>query len=164
MVKGIQITLYLLALLAFMLTVRYLIRRKWQGEMRRPVKSLVLVVRDRQEMIEGILRKAVQKRNGSAANIELIVIDNGSRDETPGIVSRLARNPGGFIFISAGACQNLRQLTELGLKMSRGEKICFLGLKENMTLHDMYISLDEVIVKNPSGSFLPRQCFVELQQ
>ncbi|TLN00092.1 glycosyltransferase family 2 protein [bacterium] len=164
MVKGMLVALYLLALLAFMLAVRYQINRKWPGADCRPERSLILVVRNRQEMIEGILRRAIQVRNGNAIRIELIVIDNGSRDETPGIIAKLARSPGGFTFINAAADYGSRDVIEIGLEMSRGEKICYLGLKKSMTLHDTYNSLDEVMIRNPSGNFLPRQYFIDRQE
>lgn len=164
MTKGLPVLLLFLALLAFVLMVKFVMSRKWWGEGQKPEKSLVLVVRNQQEMIEGILRRAVQTRNAGDAGTELVVIDNGSWDETPRIIARLARTPGGFTFIKMDSYKKLNQVVELGLEICRGEKICYLGLKEKMALHDIYNVFNEVMVKNPSGYFMPRQYFVELQR
>lgn len=164
MVKGLPVLFYFLLLLVFILAVKYIMRGKWWSEGRRPENSLILVVSNRQETIEGIIRRATQIRNGYATNMELVVIDNGSRDETPGIIDRLARSPGGFNFINATGGKGVKQIIEMGLEISRGEKICYLGFKEKMFFNDIYNVLNDVMVRNPSGHFLPRHYFVELKQ
>lgn len=167
MAKGLVVLFCFLALLVLLPAVKYIMKNimhgKWWKEATRPEKSLILVVNNRQETIEGIIRRATQIRNGNAANMELVVIDNGSRDQTPGIINRLARNPGGFTFINADACTGEAQIIELGLRVCRGEKIYYLGLKERMTFNDIYNILNEVMAKNPSEYFLSRQHFVELK-
>ncbi len=164
MVEGLLVLLYILALLGFMLVVKNLLRRRWWRQENEPQKSLILVVRNQQEMIEGILRRVAQLRNGNATTIELVVIDNGSWDETPRIIARLARYPGGFIFINAASYTGPQETFGLGLEMSRGEKICCFDLQKTVAYYDIYNSLYEVIIHNPHRYFLPRQHYAEAQQ
>lgn len=164
MAEVIPVLIYFLALLAFMLVVKYFMRRKWLEEGRRPERSLILVVRNQQEMIEGVLRKIARMQRESHTSIELVVIDNGSRDETPGIITRLARTTGGFSFVIVECCREMSRMVELGIETCRGEKIYYLGIKEKMNFRDIYNGLNEVIVKNPSGYFMPRQYYIELLQ
>jgi len=163
MVKELMAPVYFLVLLVFVLIVLKLTRRRWWRKEHRPEKSLILVVRNQQEMIEGILRKATYLRNGNAANTELIVIDNGSRDETPGIIARLARYSGGFIFINTARDTGPQETVELGVEMSRGEKICYFDLQKKTTFYDIYNGLEDAIKNNPQRHFLPRRDFLGMQ-
>lgn len=70
-----------------------LVRRQLAPSVSPPSFSVLVLVRDQEHLIEGFLRTlAGQIRTGHGD--ELLVMDMGSRDDTPAIVERLARSPG----------------------------------------------------------------------
>ncbi len=80
-------------------------------------------------------------------NIDLIVIDDGSRDGSPEVIQRLWQERGGFRFISRENQGLIKTLNE-GLALAKGEFICELA-------SDDYLPLDSLerrtnfLTKNP---------------
>lgn len=67
---------------------------RWAGERRasgRPALSVIVVVRELERTIEGLIGELLAGPDGVRLVHDIVVVDLGSRDNTPLIVQRLAR-------------------------------------------------------------------------
>lgn len=67
---------------------------RWLAERRalgRPALSVVVVVRDQERAVEGLLGELLAAPDGARLVSDIVVVDLGSRDNTPAILQRLAR-------------------------------------------------------------------------
>ncbi len=113
------LALYGLALLFWQLA-----RLLCDRAMASPYLSLLFVVRDQAAIIEGLVREILAIYQTSLPPFDLVVVDDGSGDETPEILKRLSKN-NAFIFIKGGPDV---QPMEIGLHACRGEVISYFNL------------------------------------
>jgi cellulose synthase/poly-beta-1,6-N-acetylglucosamine synthase-like glycosyltransferase len=96
--------------------------------------SLLVVVRNAETTVEGEVRYLLQQAELEESWQEIVVIDHGSDDLTPAILSRLAeRHP-----LLRAVClpAAARPLTD-GLALCRGEIIQILDLVGRLSAHDL---------------------------
>lgn len=90
--------------------------------------SLLLVVKNRQDMIEGAVRELTNRygwlRDGPG--YEIVVVDDGSTDDTPAILDRLARDSAGFVRVVRPA--TIRAPLDCGLAVCRGRTAIITNL------------------------------------
>lgn len=91
----------------------------------KPYLSLLFVVRDQASVIEGLVREIVTFYHTSRSHFDLVIVDDGSADETPEILKRLNKNSA-FTFIECD--RPAEQPLEIGLRACRGEVICYVNL------------------------------------
>jgi hypothetical protein len=89
-----------------------------------PYLSLLFVVRDQANIMEGLVREILAIRQTSLPPFDLVIVDDGSRDETPEILRRLNNNHG-FTFIESSPDE---QSLDIGLRACRGEVISYFNL------------------------------------
>lgn len=89
-----------------------------------PAMSLLVVVRNQAPVIEGLIRHILAYHHKPLAFFELVVVDDHSGDETPGILQRLNRRHH-FTLIQMDQFPGEKAL-ETGIKFCRGEVVyCF---------------------------------------
>jgi len=71
---------------------RWKLRKQWI----RPVVTILLLVRNQEQIIEGIVRQLRQLNKRSLVGFEMIVVDNGSQDGTARILDRMWRRQEDF--------------------------------------------------------------------
>ncbi|WP_303721353.1 glycosyltransferase family 2 protein [Malonomonas rubra] len=71
--------------------------------------------------------------------IDLIVIDDGSKDGSPEVISELLERRGGFRFVSRENCGLIKTLNQ-GLSMARGDFFCELA-------SDDYLPVDSISIR-----------------
>ena len=94
----------------------------------RPKLTVILRVINQEEVIEGILRK-ILKLSWQVSEMELIVIDGGSVDDTLPILTRL-KSQGQFHLVSEYDKGFLLDLIE----QSSGQLVCYLDLEKDLEL------------------------------
>lgn len=112
---------YLPLLVLFLALVIGLVVLKWIKECDRisfKQKSCILIARDCETVIEAVMREAL--RLASFNGLELVVIDDCSRDQTGQILARLAyRYP--FVFVPAG------EIAEQQDALEKARQVCTAG-------------------------------------
>jgi len=89
-----------------------------------PAMSLLLVVRNQASVIEGLIRHILAYHHKPLTFFELVVVDDHSTDETPGILQRLNRRHH-FALIQMEQFPGEKAL-DTGLKFCQGEVVyCF---------------------------------------
>lgn len=78
--------------------------------------SFLLLARNQEQHIEGVIRWLATLRQARGAPFDLVVVDQGSTDGTARIVERLARDMAGIKLVRAGD------------HLCRGQGACELGL------------------------------------
>ena len=84
-----------------------------------PRVSVVMPVRDEQRYVESAVRSILEQSFG---DLELIVVDDGSTDETPGIVTRLAESDGRIRILRTESLGVVGALNA-GVAAARGELV-----------------------------------------
>lgn len=99
--------------------------------MRNPTFSIILIVRNQEDAIEGIIR-SIARRGFLDGNegilLNLIVVDDYSRDQTPEILRFLARE---YKFLKVVRMEKImedKSPLEVGLSLCEGEVICILDV------------------------------------
>ncbi len=88
------------------------------GSVRGPLASVVMTVRDVADRIGYALRSLRQQ---SYADLEVIVIDDASRDGTPDIVEAMAREDGRLHLVRLSGNVGTYVAKSVGLRLARGE-------------------------------------------
>jgi hypothetical protein len=96
--------------------------------------SLLIMVRDSQEQIEGIIRTLLLETADDLKWCELVVIDHASQDITPAILDRLALVSPLIKVVHMPAA--VRPAAE-GLTFCQGEVICVLDLISRLKPEDL---------------------------
>lgn len=127
------------ALLLLGLTLAYLARLAPSMGLRGIDVSLLLVVRDREEVMEGTLRQIIRRYGwwlAGGPTYEVVVVDDGSADDTPAILERMARGSAGFIrFVRAASALGESPLGQ-GLAACRGRSIVVINVERGcFTIH-----------------------------
>lgn len=89
-----------------------------------PYLSLLFVVRDQAIIMEGLVREILAIHQTSLPPFDMVIVDDGSSDETLEILKRLNKN-NAFTFIESGPNE---QPLEIGLHACRGEVISYFNL------------------------------------
>lgn len=89
-----------------------------------PYLSLLFVVRNQAAVIEGLVREILAIYNTSLPHFDLVIVDDGSSDETPQILRRLNKN-NAFTFIERKPDE---KPLKLGLQACRGGVISYFNL------------------------------------
>lgn len=123
MVKGWEIVIFTLVTITFFLLlcrVVFSIKVPWQ----QPSLSLLLVVRDVEESIEGLVHQIHGFHQRASGAFELVVVDDASIDQTKEILYRLAnRYP--LVIANSDHCKTP---VETGIFQCRGQLICIVDL------------------------------------
>ena len=114
-----RVLIYGLALYGLVLLLWQLARLLSTHVSASPYLSLLFVVRNQADIIEGLVREILALHQTSLPLFDLVVIDDSSCDETPQILKRLNRN-NAFTFIAG--VPDIQPL-EAGLHACRGEVI-----------------------------------------
>jgi glycosyltransferase involved in cell wall biosynthesis len=83
-----------------------------------PKASVIITTRSRPHLVP----RAVQSAQASGANIEVVVVDDGSSDET----ARVCRNLSGINYVRVEQNRGVAGARNIGLVASRGEYLSFL--------------------------------------
>jgi cellulose synthase/poly-beta-1,6-N-acetylglucosamine synthase-like glycosyltransferase len=97
---------------------------------RAPALSLLVVVRNKESLIEGLVRGllACCQRNAGTATSEVVVVDNRSTDETPAILERLTRSyPNLRAVRMADLRSGVDSAVEVGMFMCSGPVVLLLN-------------------------------------
>jgi hypothetical protein len=113
-----------LALYGLMLLFWQLTRMICSHTPANPYLSLLFVVRDQAAIMEGLVREILAIYQTSLPPFDLVIVDEGSSDETPEILRRLNKN-NAFTFIESSPDE---QSLEIGLHACRGEVISYFNL------------------------------------
>jgi cellulose synthase/poly-beta-1,6-N-acetylglucosamine synthase-like glycosyltransferase len=79
--------------------------------------NLLVLVRNQEHQVEGLVRSlaGLLRQREAAGKAEVVVVDCGSRDETPLIMERLCRQTGGVRFVRVRECAGGQSPCEHGL-------------------------------------------------
>ncbi|MHB1127702.1 MAG: glycosyltransferase family 2 protein [Bacillota bacterium] len=96
-----------------------------------PRISLLLIVRDQEDSIEGVVRDLLLLSGMRACFFDLVVVDDHSNDQTGKILEKLARRDQAFtlFLLNNYPCQTA---WELGNQMCKGEVICTLEVPQRI--------------------------------
>jgi len=94
-----------------------------------PKITVILRVINQEEVIEGIIRK-ILKLNRQVGEMELIVIDGGSVDDTLPILTRLT-SQGQFYLVSS---KHSKEFLLDVFEQSSGKLVCYLDLEKDLEL------------------------------
>ncbi|MDI3538762.1 MAG: hypothetical protein PWR11_913 [Bacillota bacterium] len=131
---GRDVAGYIIALLAIygclslMETFRHSLGRKARKREGKPFVSILVIARDDEERIEGVIRWLLGLNYLDAEgrpNFELVVVSAGSKDQTPAIIERLAREAP---ILTAITLAKTEGAYEQGIALCRGEVICLMDL------------------------------------
>lgn len=114
----------------------------------RPLVSVIVTTRDEEDVIERFLKSI---KNQTYSPIELIVVDNNSKDSTVEIAKRYTR------YVYTAGPERSRQ-RNVGVKKSKGPYIIFLDADMELTPHvieDCVLSISKD--KNIGGVAIPEQ-------
>jgi cellulose synthase/poly-beta-1,6-N-acetylglucosamine synthase-like glycosyltransferase len=96
----------------------------------KPFVSILLITNNDEGSIEGIVRWLLQLNyhdRAGAPRYEVLVVDDGSRDQTFAILERLARE---YPSLQVRQAQEGESAYERGLALCNGDVICLLDLKK----------------------------------
>ncbi|MGI6604007.1 MAG: glycosyltransferase [Firmicutes bacterium] len=122
------ILLAVYGLLALSGAVRRAVLRRHQSQEEKPFVSILVIARDDEYRIEGVLRWLLSLNyldHLGRPNYELVAVSAGSNDQTPAIVERLAREN---VLLKALAVAKGEPAYEQGLALCQGEVVCLLDL------------------------------------
>lgn len=131
---GRDITGYIVAFLAIygclslVETLRRSLGRKVKARVGKPFVSILVIAHDDEERIEGVVRWLLGLNYLDARgrpNFELVVVSAGSKDQTPAIIERLARE---MPILTAVTLAKAEEAYEQGIAACRGEVICLMDL------------------------------------
>ncbi len=97
-----------------------------------PDLSLLLIVRDQASIIEGVVKELLAYYQSSPRSFELVVIDDGSSDETPEILRCLHRKHD-FTLVFGQQSLGLKAL-DSGFAVCQGKMIHYFLLTERVGL------------------------------
>ncbi|MDR3560104.1 MAG: glycosyltransferase [Negativicutes bacterium] len=96
--------------------------------------SLLLVVRNNEEEIEGIVRALLSEMSEEGFWVELVIVDHASEDITPAIIDRLADY---YPQIKAVHLPAAARPAVEGIAFCRGEMVCLLDLTGRLRSEDL---------------------------
>jgi len=114
----------------------------WRAAGRRQrasVLSLLVVARDCGDIIEGFLLHAVFILSAQVAHWEIVVIDDGSVDDTPAVVERLARREARLRWAKRGG--SALSATDMGLFLCRSPLVMMARLDKSTDAREVLGSL-----------------------
>lgn len=95
------------------------------GECARPAVSAIVCTYNRAGRLERALR-ALGRQTPPPGGMEIVVLDDGSTDETPQVCARLAGELGNLVYVSGGANGGLSRARNMGAAAARGEFLLFI--------------------------------------
>lgn len=99
--------------------------------------SLVLPLYDEAESIERVAADLIVALEGSGEPFELVFVDNGSRDATRSIVTRLAAGDPRIVPLSLDANRGFGGGVLAGMGVARGDLVGFMGGDGQVTAGDL---------------------------
>ena len=136
-------------------------RRRGQRRNTRPFVSLLLLVRNQEDVVEGVVREllgiAYLSRPG-LTNYELVAVDDGSADSSGEIMERLARGCQRIKFVRLDRLrESAESAAQVGLFLCRSRVVLLLDLRgpfpPEEVVHAAYYLLGEQ--PEPKGSYQP---------
>ncbi|HHW39792.1 MAG TPA: glycosyltransferase [Syntrophomonadaceae bacterium] len=124
-----------------------------------PALSLLVVVRNQAPVIEGLIRHILALHHRVPAFFELVVVDDRSGDETPGILQRLNRRHH-FTLIQMDQFPG-EQALETGLRFCRGEVVYCFDLTGRVRPH-LVVRLIGRLLKGEKASPAGESCGITL--
>jgi succinoglycan biosynthesis protein ExoA len=114
-----------------------------------PLISVILAVRNEERHIEKVLNSILHQKT-SGWELEVIVVDGNSSDDTQAIVRRIA-NADLRVRLAVNKDQKTPHAFNLGIEKSRGDYVCILGAHTTYAQDYIAICLDELRIHNAAG-------------
>lgn len=115
-----------------------------------PCYSLMLLVRDRADVLEGLVHNLAGA--WGEHRYELVIVDDGSRDDTPAILRRLARRYPGLKTVVMAETDTRQSPVEIGLFLCRNRVVVLVDLTRAVDPGEILAMLGHLFGHRGSGS------------
>jgi len=118
------------------------------GGSNRPFLSFLVLVENKQAVIEGFLRGllASLNRQWDTGQYEVVVVDNGSTDDTPLIIERLARRHPVLRTVQVRRSQRVQESAlEVGLFLSRSSTMVLMDIRQAAEVRHVLAAVEAII-------------------
>lgn len=115
-----------------------------------PLVSVVIPAYNRADLLPRAIRSAA---NQTHTHIEIIVVDDGSADETPALIHALSEQLPNLRYIRNEQSKGVKRARNQGIEAARGEYVTFCDDDDELEGHNVETQLG-FLQKNPELSFV----------
>lgn len=115
-----------------------------------PLVSIVIPAHNRADLLPRAIRSAAAQ---SHPNIEIIVVDDGSKDETPALVQAMSEQLPNLIYLRNESPQGVKKARNKGIAAAKGTYITFCDDDDELVPENVEIQL-AVLRDRPELSFV----------
>jgi len=117
------------------------------GACARPLVSAIVCTYNRAERLERCVR-ALGRQRPPAGGLEVVVVDDGSTDETPRVCRRLAEEMPNLRYVSCGENRGLGSGRNLGMRTARGDLLLYTD-DDCIAQEDWALRMAETLERHP---------------